>query len=231
MTEEVFRWIATVGVTLVAIVLVVQTVAAIAISRGLRRLQEQFAGFLASAQPAVGKLEPMIDRATALLDAAEPQVRIAGATIEKAGPLLDRARVAIDKAGAAIERTGPLFDQARTAIGNANMLIEENRPKVADITDQCSEIARTSREQVDRLGALLEDAGERARARLAQIDDTVNEAVGQVGEMGGALKRAALRPVREVNSVAAGISAAVSTFVKGRKYPPDMATQDEEMFI
>jgi hypothetical protein len=52
-----------------------------------------------------------------------------------------------------------------------------------------------------------------------------------VGEVGDALKRAAMRPVREANGVAAGISAAVSTFVKGRKYPPDMATQDEEMFI
>jgi ABC-type transporter Mla subunit MlaD len=231
MTEEVFRWIASVGVALVAIVLVVQTVAAIAVSRGLRRLQEQLAGFLASAEPAVGKLEPMIERATALLDTAEPQVRVAGAAIEKAGPLFDRARVAIDKAGATIDRAGPLIDQARTTLGNANLLIEENRPKVAEITDQVNEMAHTSREQVDRLSALLEDAGNRARARLAQIDDTVNEAVEQVGEVGGALKRAAMRPVREANSVAAGISAAVSTFVRGRKYPPDMATQDEEMFI
>ena len=94
-----------------------------------------------------------------------------------------------------------------------------------------AEIARTGREQVDRLGALLEDAGDRARARLAQIDDTVTDAVEQVGEVGSALKRAAMLPVREANGVAAGISAAVSTFVKGRKYPPDMATQDEEMFI
>ena len=84
---------------------------------------------------------------------------------------------------------------------------------------------------MDRLGALLEDAGDRARARLAQIDETVTETVEQVGEVGGAVKRAAMRPVREANSMAAGISAAVSTFVKGRKYPPDMATQDEEMFI
>jgi len=231
MTEEVFRWIVAAGVAVAAIVFVVQTVAALAISRGLRRLQEQVAGFLAGAEPAVGKLEPMIDRATAVLDTAEPQIRAAGAAIEKAGPLFDRARVAVDKAGATIDRAGPLIDQARAAIGNANLLIEENRPKVAEITDQVNDIARASREQVERVGALVGDASDRARARLAQIDDTVNEAVGQVGEVGDALKRAAMRPVREANSVAAGISAAVSTFVRGRKYPPDMATQDEEMFI
>jgi hypothetical protein len=41
-----------------------------------------------------------------------------------------------------------------------------------------------------------------------------------------------LRPVREVNGIAAGISAAVSTLVKGqRKSSVDAATQDEELFI
>jgi len=224
MTEELFRWIATAGVALVAIAFVVQAVAAIAVSRGLRQMQGKLTGFLASAEPAIGRLEPMIERATVLIETATPQIEVAGATIEKAGPVLERARVTLDHAG-------PLIEQARTALANANLAIEENRPRVAEITGQVSEIARTAREQVDRLGGLLEDAGDRARARLAQIDDTVTETVEQVGEMGGALKRAAMRPVREVNSVAAGISAAVSTLVKGRKFPPDLATQDEEMFI
>ena len=231
MSDEVFRWIVSAGVLLVAAVFVVQALTAVAISRALRLMQGKIAGFLASAEPAVARLDPMIERATVLMDTATPQIKIAGATIEKAGPALERARVTIDKAAAAIDRAGPLIDQAKTTLANANLAIEENRPKVSEITEQVAGIARTSREQVDRLGALVEDAGDRAGARLAQIDDTVTDAVEQVGEVGNALKRAAMRPVREANGVAAGISAAVSTFVKGRKYPPDMATQDEEMFI
>ncbi|MGA2272667.1 MAG: hypothetical protein ABSH00_03865 [Bryobacteraceae bacterium] len=231
MSDGVFRWIVSAGVLLVAAVFVVQALTAVAISRALRLMQGKIAGFLASAEPAVARLDPMIERATVLMDTATPQIKIAGATIEKAGPVLERARVTIDKAAAAIDRAGPLIDQAKTTLANANLAIEENRPKVSEITEQVAGITRTSREQVDRLGALVEDAGDRARARLAQIDDTVTDAVEQVGEVGNALKRAAMRPVREANGVAAGISAAVSTFVKGRKYPPDMATQDEEMFI
>ena len=47
------------------------------------------------------------------------------------------------------------------------------------------------------------------------------------------MKRAAvMRPVLEVNGLAAGISAAVSTLMKGsRKSSVDTAVQDEEMFI
>jgi ABC-type transporter Mla subunit MlaD len=231
MSDEVFRWIAAAGVLLVAAAFAVQAIAAIAITRGLGQLQAKFAAFLDSAEPAVARLDPMIERATVLMDTATPQIRVVGATIEKAGPALERARITLDKASNAIDRASPLIDHAKAVVANANLAIEENRPRVAEITGQAAEIARTTREQVDRLGALVEDAGDRARARMAQIDDTVTEAVEQVGEVGDALKRAAMRPVREANSVAAGISAAVSTFVKGRKYPPDMATQDEEMFI
>jgi hypothetical protein len=51
--------------------------------------------------------------------------------------------------------------------------------------------------------------------------------VEQVGE---SVKRAVMRPVREVNGVAAGISAAMSALGR-KKAPVDTATQDEEMFI
>jgi ABC-type transporter Mla subunit MlaD len=231
MNDQVFRWIATAGVVLAAGAFVVLAVVAVAISRGLRQMQARIAGFLTSAEPAIARLESMIERATVLIDTATPQIEIAGAAFEKAGPLLERARVTLDKASANLERAAPLIEQAKTVLGNANLAIEENRPSVAEIIGQLADIARISREQVDRLGALLDDAGDRAHARLAQIDETVTGAVEQVGEMGGALKRAAMRPVREANGVAAGISAAVATFVKGRKYSPDMATQDEEMFI
>jgi hypothetical protein len=45
------------------------------------------------------------------------------------------------------------------------------------------------------------------------------------------MKHAAMRPAREVNGLAAGVSAVISTLVRGRKSPVDAATQDEEMFI
>jgi len=55
--------------------------------------------------------------------------------------------------------------------------------------------------------------------------------VEHVEQAGEAVKKAVLRPVREANGIAAGISAAVSTLMRGRKYSVDSATQDEEMFI
>jgi hypothetical protein len=78
---------------------------------------------------------------------------------------------------------------------------------------------------------LLQDAGARARARIEQIDRSVDNTVGQVEQIGENVKRAAMRPVREVNGIAAAISATVSTLVRGSRPSVDHATQDEEMFI
>jgi hypothetical protein len=85
---------------------------------------------------------------------------------------------------------------------------------------------------LQQVGDLLSDAGEKARTRMEQIDATVGNTVESVEQVSQNVKRAVTRPVREVNGLAAGVAAAISTFVKGpRRSSVDSATQDEEMFI
>ena len=50
-------------------------------------------------------------------------------------------------------------------------------------------------------------------------------------QLGTAIKRAAMTPVKGVNGIAAGIGAAFATLRKSRRSSVDSATQDEEMFI
>ncbi|MDE3164520.1 MAG: hypothetical protein KGN36_01845, partial [Acidobacteriota bacterium] len=105
-------------------------------------------------------------------------------------------------------------------------------PQVKRISEEAAEIARAGREHVERLGDLLQDAGDKARNRLDQIDQGVETTIEQVGNVGGAVRRAVMKPVREVNAIAAGVSAALSTLMRGhRRSSVDSATQDEEMFI
>ena len=111
-------------------------------------------------------------------------------------------------------------------------IMQDTRPRVSEISAEVVEITKSGREQVERLGTLLHDAGDRARTRLEQIDATVGSTVEQVEQVSQNVKRAVTRPVREVNGIAAGVAAAVNTLVKGpRRSSVDSATQDEEMFI
>jgi methyl-accepting chemotaxis protein len=165
--------------------------------------------------------------------------------IERAGPVIDRIGPAIDQALPAIRKAGPVLDEARLVVAktarfvdrvtdiavNANMVIADARPQVKQISQEALEITRIGREQVENVSELLHDAGDKARARLEQIDHGVDQALEHVEQVGGAIKRAALIPVREVTGIAAGISAAVSTLMRHRRSSVDSATQDEEMFI
>lgn len=137
-----------------------------------------------------------------------------------------------------VERAGPILDTVRR-------IADENAPKVREISGKAAEIsanvteiskdavqiAKTTREQVTRIGGLVGDATDRAKAKLARIDQTVDGTVEQAQHVGGAVKSAVLKPVKEVNGILAGIKAAASILAHGRRASVDHATQDEEMFI
>jgi hypothetical protein len=155
---------------------------------------------------------------------SEPLMVQATPVIARLGPAIDKLQAFTDKAGPTVESVGEVLEAGRR-------ILDESRPRIAEISNEVAAIAKTGREQVERLGNLLQDAGDRARTRLDQIEGAMDSTVEHVEQAGEAVKKAVLRPVREANGIAAGISAAVSTLMRGRKYSVDSATQDEEMFI
>src|SRR5215469_17657770 len=211
MPDDLFRLVVAIGVILSCIAFLVQAFMTIALYRVGRQVQQKLAPLIDKGDAAVGRAVPMIDRVGPLLDNA-------AALIHQAGPLVDQAKGTIEK--------------ATHVVATAGQTLEEVRPRVVEISSDCAAIARAGREQVERLGDLFHDVSDRARERIDQIDRSVDNTVEQVEHVSEAVKRAALRPVREVNGLAAGISAAVSTLVHGtRRSSVDHATQDEEMFI
>jgi hypothetical protein len=246
MTEGLFRIVVAAGVVLAFLATLVQAVAAVYIYRAIRGIGNKAAPVMEKAQPAIERLMPILDRVESAIEKAGPVIEKIGVVadktgpvIERIGPLMDRAGPVVDKIGPALEQTapvlqrlGPAVEQAGRVLENANQLLTETRPRIVQISDDMVSIAKSGRQQVDRAGEVLRDAGNRALARLEQIDRTVESTVGQVEQAGDAVRRAVMTPVREVNGIAAGISAAVSTLVHHSRRPQiDEATQDEEMFI
>ena len=152
--------------------------------------------------------------------------------VDQVGTMAVEAVPLIEKIGPVIDKAGPAFETANRVLTVTQKVVEETRPRIAEIAREAVAISKSGRQQVERIGTLLDDAGEKARERIEQIDRSVDHTVEHLEQAGDAMKRAVLRPVREVNGLAAGISAAVSTLVHGSRRPSvDHATQDEEMFI
>jgi ElaB/YqjD/DUF883 family membrane-anchored ribosome-binding protein len=204
MSEDVFRIVVTVAVALACIAFLVQSFVVLGLYMAIRKMQ--------------AKVEPLIER-------AEPLIAKVGPVVDSAKPLIEKASATVEKAGVVVEKAGPILD-------NVRKIIEDNRPRVAEVSAETVELAKSARKHVERVGGLIDEAGERAKERIAQIDESVEQTVDQVGQVGDAMKRAVMKPVREVNGIAAGVSAAVSTIVHGSRRPNVVsATQDEEMFI
>jgi methyl-accepting chemotaxis protein len=211
MPDDLFRLVVAIAVILAGIAFLVQAFMTVALYRIGRQVQQ--------------KLAPLIDRGDDAVARAVP-------VIERMGPLVDNAAAVIHQAGPLVDQAKGTVERATHVVATAGQILEELRPRVAEISSDCAAIARSGREQVERVGGLLHDVSDRARERIDQIDRSVDNTVEQVEQVGEAVKRAALRPVREVNGLAAGISAAFSTLVHGvHRSSVDHATQDEEMFI
>jgi ABC-type transporter Mla subunit MlaD len=232
MPEDVFRIVVAAAVALAALAFVVQAGVVIAFYRGSKKTQEKVARFIGNAEPVLAKIGPMIEDVGPILVRIGPTIDRIGPVIDKIGPAVDKIGPAFDKIGPVADKIGLMVDNVTRVIGTSNRILEETRPRITEITTETAAMAKSGREQVERLGTLLHNAGERAQTRLEQIDQTVENTVEQIEHVGDSVKRAVLRPVKEVNGLAAGISAAVSTLVHGsRKSSVDSATQDEEMFI
>jgi methyl-accepting chemotaxis protein len=129
-------------------------------------------------------------------------------------------------------RFGPLVDRFESLLTTSSKILEENRPRVAEIAADIVVVAKTTRQQVERVSEVMDDANARVKARIAQIDETVDQTVVQVEQARDAVKGAVLKPVKEVNGIVAGVKAALNTYAQGgNRNSPEHATQDEEMFI
>ena len=125
----------------------------------------------------------------------------------------------------------PMLEALTPLVTTVRRLVDENAPKFSQMATEASEITKNLHQQVDRLGEVVKDASDRARAQVARIDGAVDQTVEQVQHASETVRHAMLKPVKQVDGIMHGIRAAISVVSQGRRESVDHATQDEEMFI
>lgn len=129
------------------------------------------------------------------------------------------------------ERAEPILDTVRR-------LTVENGPKFSSIatnaviiSGNAKEISEVAKDQAHRFAEVGRDVADRTKAQIARVDAVVDDTVAQVHHAGDSVRAAVKKPVREASAVLAGVKAAVTTLVDGKRADVDHLTQDEEMFI
>jgi hypothetical protein len=129
------------------------------------------------------------------------------------------------------EQVTLIAGHAESLVLSVRTTLESSRKQIAEVTTKASEVLDLTKIQLVRVDEVLSDATTRARVQLDRVELVLDDTIGRVQDTAAAIQNGILRPLREINGVAAGISAALSFLFSGRRVSVEQATHDEEMFI
>jgi ABC-type transporter Mla subunit MlaD len=136
------------------------------------------------------------------------------------------------------EQTASVLPQVRSVLTKAEATIDESRKHVVEITAKANEIASKTNELLDlgkaqmvKLDVVVTDASQRAKVQLERAEMVVDDTMTRVHQSVTAVHSGIIKPIREIQAVAAGVSAAVQHFLRGGRPSVAQATHDDEMFI
>jgi methyl-accepting chemotaxis protein len=136
----------------------------------------------------------------------------------------------LQQAKVAEQRMTEVLPKVRKLVDTSQGAVEQGRQQILEITGKTNEILESTRRQLVKVDDLLTDAAGRARVQMDRaemvLDDTMSRAQETVAVVHGGI----MRPLREIQGVAAGIRTAIAYLARGGQQSAQ-ATHDEEMFI
>jgi ElaB/YqjD/DUF883 family membrane-anchored ribosome-binding protein len=123
-----------------------------------------------------------------------------------------------------------LLPKIESVLEISRQTIEDGRKQIADITAKTSEILEITRDQIHRIDEFMDDATSRARVQLDRAEMVLDDAMGRTQRTLAMVERGILKPIVQVQGVAAGLKSAITVLLRGRPNP-EKAHSDEEMFI
>jgi len=128
------------------------------------------------------------------------------------------------------ENVQRLMPKIEGVLETSRQTIADSRKQIADITSKTSEILDTTRQQVHRIDEFLNDATARARVQMDRAEMVLDDAMVRTQRTVAVVEGGILKPIVQIQGVAAGIKTALTFLMRGRPNPED-AHSDEEMFI
>jgi cell division protein FtsL len=128
------------------------------------------------------------------------------------------------------ENVQRLLPKIESLIDISRQTVEDSRKQILDITSKTSGILETARQQLERVEGVIEDATARAHIQLERAEMVVDDAMQRAHETVALVHGGIMKPLREIQGVAAGLRTVLQFLLRGRPNPTQ-ATSDEEMFI
>jgi hypothetical protein len=143
---------------------------------------------------------------------------------EKINPLVDKISPLVPKVESLVESTKVTVEQSKVQI-------LEITNKVSELMDRANEIMGSAKNQIAMVEEVVEDATARAKVQLERAELVLDDTINRAHETVATVHNGIMRPLQELNGVAAGVKAALAFLARNNRPSVAQATSDEEMFI
>ena len=129
------------------------------------------------------------------------------------------------------ERIVVVLPKVERFLESSEDAISQSKKQILEITTKTNLILDSTRVQLAKVDDLLTDASTRAKFQMDRAELVLDDAMSKAQETVSVVHSGVMRPLREIQGVAAGIRTAFQVILKGGRPSVASATQDEEMFI
>ena len=125
----------------------------------------------------------------------------------------------------------PLLPKVHSLVDTTQTTVEQSRKQILDITTRANEILASTKEQLGMVQEVVTDATSRAKVQLERVELVLDDTLSRAHETVATVHDGIMRPLREINGIAAGVKTALAYLARGNRPSVDQVTSDEEMFI
>ena len=129
------------------------------------------------------------------------------------------------------EKIDPLVPKVESLVEKANSTVEQSGRQISEITTRANDILDSTKRQLAIVEEVVGDAAVRAKVQMGRVELVLDDTLSRAHETVALVHDGIMRPLREVNGIAAGVRAALGALARGNRPSVDRATSDEEMFI
>jgi 5-hydroxyisourate hydrolase-like protein (transthyretin family) len=114
-----------------------------------------------------------------------------------------------------------------------NRILEDSEGRISSVMGDTAEITRLARSQAQKLDRIFTDTIERLQIQVIRADQILTGALEVVDEAGTKFRNTLWGPIRQASAVMKGIKVGLDMLRRqqGGREAPDVAPQDEELFI
>ncbi len=129
------------------------------------------------------------------------------------------------------EKINPLVPKVDALVETTKVTVEQSRQQMAEISGRANEILESARKQLATVEEVVTDAAARAKVQMERVELVLDDTISRAHETVATVHNGIMRPLQELNGIAAGIRAALAFLARSNRPSVAQATSDEEMFI